>query len=58
VFDDVGGRWIALATSPNAKCMNDSVEAWEVIVLQPRPYGKLVGEHMITDGRRCNDKRP
>ncbi len=51
VFDDVGGRWLAVVTSPGAahqdkdsvKC-NGEGEWFEILSLQPRPDGSISGE--------------
>jgi serine/threonine-protein kinase len=43
VFDDVGGHWLAVATSPG-KCNNLDGEKFDVISLQPRPDGTMSGE--------------
>jgi predicted Ser/Thr protein kinase len=51
VFDDVGGRWLAVTTSAGAahqdkdspKC-NGQGEWFEVLSLQPRPDGSISGE--------------
>ncbi len=57
VFDDVGGRWIAVATPPDVKCRNIPGEGWEVITLQPRPDGTLAGEFTLISARGCGGKR-
>ena len=58
MFDDVGGRWTAVATtSGGATCVGISVEVWEVITLQPRPDGTLSGEYTSIDAQGCNRKR-
>ena len=51
VFDDVGGRWLAVTISPGAvhqdkdgpKC-NGTGDWFEVVSLQPRPDGSISGE--------------
>jgi serine/threonine-protein kinase len=57
VFDDVGGRWLAVALA-HGNCGNaDNVELWEVISLQPRPDGTLTGEFTSTSQASCSSKR-
>jgi serine/threonine protein kinase len=56
VFDDVGGRWLAVAVAPG-KCKNADTELWEVFTLQPRPDGTLTGEYSNTDPAGCASKR-
>ena len=52
VFDDVGGRWLAVAVT-QGNCGNADVEVWEVFSLQPRPDGALSGEFSYSlPGRR------
>jgi serine/threonine-protein kinase len=53
VFDDVGGRWVAVAIG-KAPCQNAPTEYWVVVTLQPRPDGTLSGESSTTtSGNRC-----
>ena len=52
VFDDVGGRWLAVATAPG-KCSNADAERWEVFSLQPQPDGALTGEFSSTSPAGC-----
>jgi hypothetical protein len=52
VFDDVGGRWLAVATSPG-KCRNLDSERWNVISLQPRPDGTMSGEWRSSTSHGC-----
>jgi hypothetical protein len=56
VFDDVGGRWLAVAAS-TAKCGNLDAEAFDVVSLQPRPDGTMSGEWISTDSQGCYGKR-
>jgi serine/threonine protein kinase len=56
VFDDVGGRWIAVRVT-SGTCRNSATEEWEVITLQPRPDGTLSGDYTIADTEACNAKR-
>lgn len=50
VFDEVGGRWVAvnLVSDP---CTNPPAEFWAVFTLQPRSDGTLDGEYSMTSGR-------
>jgi serine/threonine-protein kinase len=52
VFDDVGGRWVAVGVGPDT-CDNAPVEQWVVIMLQPRPDGALAGEYNRTNTSGC-----
>jgi serine/threonine-protein kinase len=56
VFDDVGGRWLAVITS-QAKCNNIDTERFDVIALQPRPDGTMTGEWTMTTSQGCFIKR-
>ena len=57
VFDDFGGRWLAVATSPG-KCKEEiDDERWQVISLQPRPDGTMVGEWTNSAMGGCYYKR-
>jgi serine/threonine protein kinase len=55
VFDQVAGRWIAVALG-TAKCKNRDAEEWNYIWLKPRPDGSLAGE-WISDSIDCYSKR-
>ena len=55
VFDDVGGRWIAVALG-TAKCNNRDTEEWNFVWLKPRPDGTMAGE-WISDSIDCYSKR-
>jgi hypothetical protein len=52
VFDDVGGRWLAVVTSTQ-KCANLNGEEFEVVSLQPRPDGTISGEWTESDSKGC-----
>jgi serine/threonine-protein kinase len=52
VFDDVGGRWVAVAVG-SGTCANAPAERWEVVTLQPHPDGTLSGEHSSTASNVC-----
>ncbi|OBG30493.1 serine/threonine-protein kinase [Mycobacterium sp. 852002-51057_SCH5723018] len=56
VFDEIGGRWVAVALGPDS-CRNADAEFWQVFSLQPRPDGSLAGEYTATSGNACADKR-
>ena len=61
VFDDVGGRWLAVsmpaATAPG-KCEDLTGERFDVVSLQPRPDGTMTGEWTTSNPQaRCFHKR-
>jgi uncharacterized RDD family membrane protein YckC len=56
VFDDVGGRWVAVGVGPGT-CDNAPAEYWVVITLQPHPDGTLSGEYSTVTTNGCNGKR-
>ncbi len=57
VFDNVGGRWLAV-TNSRRKCNNvDDAEVWNVISLQPQADGTLSGEWTSPTGDGCFRKR-
>ncbi|MDT5222560.1 MAG: serine/threonine kinase PknH [Mycobacterium sp.] len=55
VFDEVRGRWIAVALE-GGKCNDKSIEKWNYVWLQPHADGTMVGE-WITDSLDCYSKR-
>jgi hypothetical protein len=55
VFDDVGGRWVAVGLG-SEQCGNGPAEVWVVITLQPRPDGTLAGEDSLTTSNACVHK--
>jgi serine/threonine-protein kinase len=55
VFDNVGGRWLAVGLGSDA-CNNGAGEAWVVYTLQPHPDGTIAGEYSTVVGN-CADKR-
>ncbi|MDP7726512.1 serine/threonine-protein kinase [Mycobacterium sp. TY814] len=55
VFDDINGRWIAVALDTE-RCGNEDIEEWHWIYLLPRPDGSLAGE-WIDDSVKCYSKR-
>jgi len=57
VFDQVGGRWVAV-TLDSSTCDNVAGEVWEVFTLQPRPDGTLAGEYRGAGTNACAGKRP
>ena len=56
VFDEIGGRWVAVALSAN-QCRGAVGEVWEVFTLQQRPDGTLTGVHTRTALNNCQEKR-
>jgi hypothetical protein len=56
VFDEIGGRWVAVALSAN-QCRGAAGEVWEVLTLQQRPDGTLTGVHTRTARNNCAEKR-
>ncbi len=56
VFDEIGGRWVAVALSAN-QCRGAVGEVWEVFTLQQRPDGTLTGIHTRTARNNCAEKR-
>jgi tRNA A-37 threonylcarbamoyl transferase component Bud32 len=56
VFDEVGGRWVAVALGSDS-CRNADAEFWQVFTLQPRPDGTLAGEYTAAAANGCADKR-
>jgi hypothetical protein len=55
VFDDVRGRWIAVALE-GGNCNDKPIEKWNYVWLQPHADGTMVGE-WITDSLDCYSKR-
>lgn len=56
VFDQVGGRWVAVVLGSD-QCRGAAAEFWQVVTLQPRPDGTLIGEYTAISGGACADKR-
>ena len=56
VFDQVGGRWVAV-TLDSSTCNDVAGEVWEVFTLEPRPDGTLVGDYRGADVHGCAGKR-
>jgi serine/threonine-protein kinase len=54
VFDDAGGRWIAVAVGTQT-CQNAPL--WETFALQPHPDGTLAGEYSAASSNGCASKR-
>jgi len=52
VFDDVGGRWLAVGLS-TSNCLDVQSELWVAMILQPRPDGTLAGDVSTTTGNGC-----
>ncbi|MHA7650348.1 serine/threonine-protein kinase [Mycobacterium sp. ML4] len=55
VFDDVRGRWIAVALE-GGKCNDKSIEKWNYVWLQRHSEGTMTGE-WISDSLDCYSKR-
>lgn len=55
VFDDIKGRWIAVALDTE-RCGNEDIEEWHWVYLLPRPDGSMAGE-WIDDSVKCYSKR-
>jgi tRNA A-37 threonylcarbamoyl transferase component Bud32 len=53
VFDDVGGRWVAVGLASD-QCHNASAEIWDVFTLGQRPDGTLTGEYSGTSSNTCS----
>ncbi|ETZ99329.1 Serine/threonine-protein kinase PknF [Mycobacterium kansasii] len=56
VFDEVGGRWVAV-TIGSAKCRDSASRMWEVFTLQPGPNGTFTGEYRGAASNSCAEKR-
>jgi serine/threonine-protein kinase len=56
VFDDVGGRWLAVANG-RGECKDLDSERWQMISLQPRPDGAMSGEWTNSSDLFCYSKR-
>lgn len=57
VFDEVGGRWLAVALITD-ECLSTKSEFWLAFSLQLGPDGTLSGEMTRTSVTNCRDKRP
>jgi hypothetical protein len=56
VFDDVGGRWVAVATS-RGQCSGSDAERWDVVSVQAQADGHLSGEWTQVTSNGCFRKR-
>jgi serine/threonine-protein kinase len=56
VFDEIGGRWLAVAAGPE-NCRGADSETWQVFTLQSRLDGTLAGEYTTSAANGCADKR-
>lgn len=56
VFDQIGGRWVAVALGSDL-CRSMPSEFWQVFTLQVGPGGALTGEYSATAGNGCAEKR-
>jgi hypothetical protein len=57
VFDNFGGRWVAVSTSQGKCAGRDGTELWTVISLQPQADGSMTGEATRINSNGCFDKR-
>jgi len=57
VFDNVGGRWIAVTTSRTSCANRENDEDWNVVSLQPQPDGTMSGEATEASASACFNKR-
>jgi serine/threonine protein kinase, bacterial len=55
IFDEVGGRWIAVALG-TLKCHGRDTEEWQYVSLQPGPDGSMSGD-WVSDYGDCYSKR-
>jgi hypothetical protein len=55
VFDQVGGRWVAVAFARQACRNQPSALAWEVYSLQPQANGTLSGTSTVETSSACTD---
>ncbi|MGB9309045.1 MAG: serine/threonine protein kinase, partial [Mycobacterium sp.] len=55
-FDQVGGRWVAVALSSD-QCRNAPAEFWQVFTLQSRPDGTLTGDYTAVSANACVERR-
>ncbi|MBV8294081.1 MAG: serine/threonine protein kinase, partial [Mycobacterium sp.] len=53
VFDEVGGRWVAVGLG-STPCNNAPAEVWVVFTLQPQPDGTLSGETTRSTTNSCS----
>jgi predicted Ser/Thr protein kinase len=56
VFDNIGGRWVAVGVATD-QCRGAPVEVWQTFTLEPRPDGTLAGEFTATSREGCSGKR-
>jgi hypothetical protein len=56
VFDQVGEYWVAVVTA-SATCRNMPDEQFDMMTLQPRPDGRLVGDYVMESSQGCFTKR-
>ncbi|HUL99261.1 MAG TPA: serine/threonine protein kinase, partial [Mycobacterium sp.] len=56
VFDDIDGRWVAVAVR-SGSCRRVDSDSWTVFVLQPRPDGTLSGEFIESSPQMCTTKQ-
>jgi hypothetical protein len=56
VFDQVGGRWVAVALD-SEKCRDAPDEIWQVFTVEPCPDGTFTGEYRAAAASACAEKR-
>jgi len=56
VFDDIGGRWVAVATS-RGKCKDIDGERFDVVSLEQRPDGTMSGVWTTSNSQGCIGRR-
>ncbi len=52
VFDEIDGRWLAVAVTPGT-CDTVGTDVWLIFTLQPRPDGTLAGEYLEVPQIQC-----
>ena len=52
VFDDIDGRWTAVAVT-TGNCSNMDTDVWAIFTLQPQPDGTLSGEYIEVPQIQC-----
>jgi Protein kinase domain len=55
-FDQIGGRWVAVALSPD-QCRDAPAEYWQIFTLQSRPDGTLTGDYTAVSASGCVERR-
>ncbi|MFV8316805.1 hypothetical protein [Mycobacterium sp. 23] len=52
VFDEIDGRWLAVAVAPGT-CDTVGTDVWVIFTVQPRPDGTLSGEYLEAPQIQC-----